>query len=270
MAANAAERLSHYSPEKIPTFGVNNLKKIDGMQRLNVVLANTNFALPLVHINIPEANVDAAIGWFNPDPYVNPQIDEASTIIMGDMLQALDTKVVVMTNSSKSEHLIQMAMKNLPPDTQLIILPSGKEETDGAAIRNRSVGELTSYIPVTGTPKVMGYPKEAISLEELRKLCPNGKGLFIVDDVYSTGETVRTMETVLGLGTSDEHHVAVIAIEKQYDVDTAKYIEYPLPPNLHAAFCLTEFLKLDALGIQRDELFQNDKATIPKAILLPD
>lgn len=267
---SGAERLLQYSPEKIPTFGVESLKKIGGMQRLNVELASTKFALPLVHLNIPQINVDAAIGWFNPDPNVNPQIDEASTILMGDMLQSLDAKAVIMTNSSKSEHLIQMAMKNLPPNTPLIILPSGKEETDGAVIQGRSTGELVSYVPVTGTPKVMGYPKDAITLEELRKLCPNGKGLVIVDDVYTTGETVRTMEKVLGLKEVNEHHVAVIAIEKQFDGETGKYIENPLPSNLHAALCLTEFLKLDSLGIKRDELFQNDKATIPKAILLQD
>lgn len=268
--AASAERLSSYSPETIPTFGPRNITRIDGMQRLDVVLAHTHFALPLVHLDIPEFHVDAAIGWFNPDPNVNPQIDEASTIIMGDMFRALDAKVVVMTNSSKSEHFIQMAMRDLPPEATLIILPGGKAESEGAAIQDRSSGTLISYTPVTGTPKVMGYPKGAMNRDELRALCPNGKGIVIADDVYTTGETVRAMEQVLGLGETDEYHVAVIAIEKQYDGATGRYADHPLPANLHAAFGLTEFLALDALGIQRAELFRNDKKTIPQAIVLPE
>ena len=99
-------------------------------------------------------------------------------------------------------------------------------------------------------------------MDELKKLCPDGKDLVIVDDVYTTGETVKAMETVLGLGETGKHEIAVIAIEKQFD---GQYREKQLPKNIRAAFNLTEFLELDKLGIERSKLHEYDKRTIPHA-----
>lgn len=255
---------------EIPTFGIERIGEYNGRNRLNITLAKTGFKLPLVHLNFPGVVEEAAIAWFDPNPEVNPQIDEAATIAMTDMLKRIRPKVVVMTNSSKSENFIKEAVKKLPKGTRLIILPSGSEEEKLEEIKERSSGELLSYTPVTGTKKVMGYPKpldgqtDYLTLEELRKLCPDGKGLAIVDDVYTTGETVKAMETVLGLGETAEHHIAVIAIEKQYD---GQYREKVLPKNIHAAFNLTEFLELDKLGIDRAKLHEYNKKTIPHAIV---
>ncbi len=252
---------------EIPTFGIERIGEYNGKNRLNITLAKTGFKLPLVHLNFPGVE-EAAIGWFDPNPEVNPQIDEAATIVMTDMLKRIRPKVVVMTNSTKSEHFIKEAVKKLPKGTRLIILPSGSEEEKRAEIEERSAGELLPYTPVTGTKKVMGYPKpvdgqtDYLTLEELKKLCPDGKDLVIVDDVYTTGETAKAMETVLGLNEADEHHIAVIAIEKQYD---GQYREKVLPKNIHAAFNLTEFLELDKLGIDRTKLHEYDKRTIPHA-----
>lgn len=255
---------------EIPTFGIERIGEYAGRYRLNITLAKTGFKLPLVHLNFKDVE-EAAIGWFDPNPFVNPQIDEAATITMTDMLKRIKPKVVVMTNSSKSENFIKEAVKKLPKGTRLIILPSGSEKVDGREeIQGRSEGELHSYTPVTGTKKVMGYPKKAdgqvdyLTLEELKKLCPDGKGLVIVDDVYTTGETVKAMETVLGLGEEAKHEIAVIAIEKQYD---GQYREKKLPKNIRAAFNLTEFLELDKLGIDRKKLHEYNKKTIPRVLV---
>jgi len=254
---------------EIPTFGIERIGEYNGRNRLNITLAKTGFKLPLVHLNFPGVE-EAAIAWFDPNPEVNLQIDEAATIEMTDMLKRIRPKVVVMTNSSKSENFIKEAVKKLPKGTRLIILPSGSEEEKLEEIEGRSSGELLSYTPVTGTKKVMGYPKpvegqtDYLTLEELKKLCPDGKGLVIADDVYTTGETVRAMETVLGLSEAAEHHIAVIAIEKQYD---GQYREKVLPKNIHAVFNLTEFLELDKLGIDRAKLHEYNKKTIPHAIV---
>jgi len=258
--------------KEIPTFGVNNIREVNGKKRLQIQLATTEFLLPLVHLNFPGVE-EAAIGWFDPNPEKNPQIDEAATIAMETMLKEIKPKVVVMTNSTKSEHFIKEAMSKLPPETRLIILPSGSEETCQEDITNHSVGKLTRYTPVTGTPKVMGYPRwtkgqvDYLNLEQLKVLCPNGKGLAIVDDVYTTGATTKTMEAVLGLGEESKHQVAVIAIEKQFDGATGTYRNKKLPKNIHAAFNLTEFLGLDALIADRGKLHTYDKPTIPPAIV---
>ena len=112
---------------EIPTFGIERIGEYNGRNRLNITLAKTGFKLPLVHLNFPGVE-EAAIGWFDPNPEVNPQIDEAATIVMADMLKRIRPKVVVMTNSSKSENFIKEAVKKLPKGTRLIILPSGSEE----------------------------------------------------------------------------------------------------------------------------------------------
>jgi len=79
---------------------------------------------------------------------------------------------------------------------------------------------------------------------------------------FISGETVRAMETVLGLGEKSKHEIAVIAIEKQFD---GQYRDKQLPKNIRAAFNLTEFLELDKLGIDRKKLHEYDKRTIPHA-----
>jgi hypothetical protein len=258
-----------FQKREIPTFGFKDiLKDKDGKYRLHIKLGETGFQLPLVHLDIPYPN-EAALGWFDPSPEKNPQIDEASTEAMFGMLKKMKPKVVVMTNSIKSEHFIKEAVKKLPPGTKLILLPSGNDENE---VKNRSLKDasLTDYVPVTHTQKWMGYPKEKegqvdyISLEELKKLCPNGKGLVIADDVYTTGATSRAMEKVLGLNGKSKHKIAVIAIEKRFNGEYEKKI---LPRNITGAFYLAEFIELTKLGIDRSKLYKYDKPRILPAIV---
>lgn len=264
-----AERYLGLPKRIIPTYGYENISDYNGRYRLNIRLGKLGFGLPLVHLNFTGVE-EGAIGWFDPNPDVNPDIDREATKVMADMLKRMEAKVVVMTNSSKSENFIREAVKKLPRGTRLILLPSGSEEEKGAQIEELSVGELVTYTPVTGTRKVMGYPKPVegekkyITLDELKKICPEGKGLVIADDVYTTGETVKAMETVLGLNEKSSHQVAVIAIEKKFD---GQYREIPIPKNVHGAFELTEFVDLDKLGINRTMLHEYNKKTIPHAMV---
>lgn len=257
---------------EIPTFGLNDITRIDGKYRLRIHLAETDFFLPLVHLNFPGVE-EAAIGWFDPNPEKNPQIDEAATIAMGMMLKKMKPTVAVMTNSTKSEHFISQAVGQFSPTTHLIVLPSGSEEICRQNIIDRSVGTPTRYTPVTGTPKIMGYPSpqdgqlDYMSLTQLQTICPNGKGLVILDDVYTTGSTTKAMESVLGLQKHGKHHVIVVAVERQYDGSTHLYRGTDLPKNIHAAFYLSEFTGLDSIGINRSELHTYDKPSIPPAIV---
>jgi hypothetical protein len=268
-ARQFAENHLRLPKRKIPTYGYENISDYNGRYRLNIKLGKLGFGLPLVHLNFPGVE-EGAIGWFDPNPEVNKDIDREATKVMADMLKRMEAKVVVMTNSTKSENFIREAVKKLPRGTRLILLPSGSEEEKGAQIEELSVGELVGYTPVTGTKKVMGYPKPVgedkkyLTLDELKKICPDGKGLVIADDVYTTGETVKAMETVLGLTEKSKHQVAVIAIEKKFD---GQYRETSIPKNVHGAFELTEFVNLDNLGINRAKLHEYNKKTIPHAVV---
>lgn len=276
MAIHLGERARQFAenhfglPKRIvPTYGYEDIRDYNGRYRLNIRLGKLGFRLPLVHLNFSGVE-EGAIGWFDPNPLVNPDIDREATIVMADMLKRMEAKVVVMTNSTKSENFIREAVKKLPRGTRLILLPSGSEEEKGAQIEELSVGELVGYTPVTGTKKVMGYPKRVegdkkyLTLEELKKICPDGKGLVIADDVYTTGETVKAMEAILGLTEKSKHQVAVIAIEKKYD---GQYREASIPKNVHGAFELTEFVDLDKLGINKAKLHEYNKKTIPHAVV---
>ncbi len=258
--------------KEIPTFGLKDIREMRDMYRLRINLAKTDFYLPLVRLPIPPPN-DAAIGWFDPNPEVNPLIDKAATETMTKLLQKMKPKVVVMTNSSKSENFIKEAVKEIKkksPKTKIILMSSGDKKAD---VTSRSETDLVSYTPVTGTNKFMGYATEAaakisgvdyMSFDDLKKLCPDGKGLVLVDDVYTTGETMRAMEKVLGLTEKSKHRSAVIAVEQKFD---GKYLPMTLPKNLKAAIRITEFERLDDLKIDRNKLFIYDKPTIPQALV---
>lgn len=252
--------------KEIPTFGLESIAEVEGKYRLHIRLSKTGFLLPLVHLNIPYPD-EAAIGWFDPNPEKNPQIAEAAGETMGNMLKNINPKVIVMTNSTKSEYFIRKAVKNLHKGTRLILLPSGVDEEE---VNYRSSSGTRDYIPVTGTKKWMGYPKKEesrqdyLSLEELKKLCPNGNGLVIVDDVYTTGATVKAMEEILKIKETDKHKVVVIAIEKKFN---GRYENSIAPKNVQAAFFLSEFQELDKLGLSRDKLHKYEKSTIPPAIV---
>ena len=253
---------------EVPTFGYNDIREIEGRYRLHVRLAKTGFLLPLVHLNIPYPH-EAALGWFDPNPEKNPQLDEAATAEMEKILKKLKPKVVVMTNSSKSEHFIREAVRSLPPGTELILLPSGDNE-DEIKGRSREDANFVDYVPVTHVQKWMGYPKKMedeqnyMTLEELKKAYPNSGDWVLVDDVYTTGKTIRAMEKVLGLGPKSRHNIAVIAVEKKFD---GRYQKISLPKRLHAVFNLTEFTDLSRLNIDRSRLHVYDKLTIPPAIV---
>ncbi len=252
--------------KEIPIFGLENIREVDGKYRLHIKLAKTGFLLPLVHLNIPYPD-EAAIGWFDPNPEKNPQIAEAAGETMGNMLKNIKPKVVIMTNSTKSEYFILKAVKKLPKRTRLILLPSGYDKKD---VDNRSSSRTKGYIPVTGTKKWMGYPKKEetqqdyLSLEELKKLCPGGKGLVIVDDVYTTGATVKAMEEILEIKENNKHKVVVIAIEKKFN---GHYENNIVPKNVQAAFFLSEFQELDKLELNRDKLHIYEKPNILPAIV---
>jgi hypothetical protein len=231
---------------------------------LRITLNDRGFDLPLVDVGTPEKTV--AVAWLNPDPTVNPELAQAASETTRKTLLGLHTNFVVMTASSKSEWYIQNAVARLSECT-LVRLPSYTDR--GRAVDESMEGSMVEYMPVTGlatnTPKYMGLPKNFAEL--VRQFSFGTLRMTLVDDVYTTGATLRAMEMTIepfGKYMQATHHIAVLAREAAFEVG------YPpnLPPGLHASIALPEFIGRYPAGSLIPIAQRNTPEGIPKAIAL--
>lgn len=190
-------------------------KDVPVTQILPVLLNYKAFGLPYVRPpNAPDAPV--LIPWFNPDHEVNPKLAEAAAQELS-LLISSDMKVVVGPASSKSNWLLERAV-DLANERygrvgdnaiQFMLLEGEKvrddEDSKDAAIDRlmRKIGDdgimnENGYVPITTDsdhPKFMGIKKKDV--DRIRRLCPEGLGLMVIDDVYSRGETMQEMQRLL-------------------------------------------------------------------------
>ncbi len=200
--------------------------------------------------NISKTSRPVWIAYFNPSSKHHLKLCEAMAYEMAKLFIELNSKIVVMPASHKSEEsinkAIKIASKKIGLSIKLIRLLGTKRTSEGKEIvsedflmRKSAKGFVVSYMPITSpnNPKLLGiYPKDVELLRRhYKKYCQNGEGLVLADDAFTSGNTIKAVQKivnkVLGLPMDYEHPVAVLAEEVSWDEN---YFLRPLPSNLIA------------------------------------
>lgn len=258
---NFAERNYRTLHGDIPAFGTKDIFRDNTDRlRLTINLMGTQFGLPLVHIPASNAHSDLAIAWFNMDPRVNPELANASIQFLVKKLNFLRPTLVGMTNSSKSEGPIIQAADACQTHPHVLLLPSGKAGEKDTEIQP---GSKITYTPVTGTTKEMGLPF-GLTVEDLKNYLLQGRSV-LVDDVYTTGATIKAMTETLKTKEWMLHRL-VVALEKPYHETGFKKA---VPDDIHAGIVIPEFVALSQQGIEISRLYSSErKEEIPPALIL--
>lgn len=171
-----------YRPEDI--------KFRDGNPYLSIILGQ--MALELVLKNVGSQEKPIWIAWFDPR---ESEVQKAGTEALIQILDDMGHLGLAITPySSKSGPMIEEACREVK--LPLLTLKGGKDET---ALREEvgQKGSVYGYYPITSpeNPKYMAFDQEA--RQRILKTVKSGQQIGIIDDVYSSGATIKA--TLIGL-----------------------------------------------------------------------
>lgn len=234
----------------IPTYTENNITP-DG-KFLNIELNNQSFPLELR--NVGNTEHPAYIAWMDthPDhPHVPVGLPHAAAVERAQLLVKManyyrkDVRAIVTASSTKSipsiQEAVQIASKLMGHEVHLVILLGGSEK-DKDELAKRSALPLVSYTNITsqGKEKYVGITKDNLDL--LRKLHIEGKEIWEMDDIHTTGGTTggvqKTVDEALGLPITFRRPLIVVARESPYD----DLYPHKAPDNVFALRHLPEFV----------------------------
>lgn len=171
-----------YRPEDI--------KFRDGNPYLSIILGQMALELALKNVGSQEKPI--WIAWFDPR---EAQVQKAGTEALIQILDDMGHLGLAITPfSSKSGPMIEEACHEVK--LPLLTLKGGKDE----AVLKEQVGangRVYGYYPITSpeNPKFMAFDERARQL--ILKTVENGQQIGIIDDVYSSGATIKA--TLAGL-----------------------------------------------------------------------
>lgn len=238
---------------KPDVYGKEDIILFEGKRWLPIKLGGRRFGLPLVNVG---DNQSKAIAFFIPDPNINYELALASSKEMAGLLEKMKPRIVIKEPSTKSGLFIDTAIAILHKKPQKVIQLIGGESAD--EVKHITGDVAVAYVPVTrlatGKAKYVGIMPE--DRRAIAKLTPDGYGLTIAEDVYSTGATVRATAELLGI---EHFYIATIARESEFDSSYPP----PLAKNMRAILYLPEIL-----GFEANELYSiADRISIPPAIV---
>lgn len=181
-----------YRPEDI--------KFRDGNPYLSIILGQMVLELALKNVGSHESPI--WIAWFDPR---EAEVQKAGTQALITILDDMGNVGLAITPfSSKSGLMIAEACQEV--DLPLLTLNGSK---DLAALEQQAGdgAKIYSYNPVTSleTPKYMAFSEEAIF--RIKNTISHGGQIAVIDDVYSTGATVKAalagLKEILGKDYDD-------------------------------------------------------------------
>lgn len=186
-----------YRPEDI--------KFRDGNPYLSIILGQ--MALELILKNVGSQESPIWIAWFDPR---ESQIKNAGTESLIQMLDNMGHLGLAITPySSKSGPMIADACREVR--LPLITLKGGKDE---ATLKEQvgKAGKVYGYYPITShdQPKFMAF--DTYSQQLILKTIRNGQQIGIIDDVYSSGATIKAALEGLKEIIGDHYNDALIEV----------------------------------------------------------
>lgn len=170
-------------------------------------------ALELVLKNVGSATEPIWIAWFDPR---EKEVQEAGTKALVEMLNEIkDISLALTPYSSKSGPMIKEAcgLLNLP----LLTLQGSYDKNKLKQDHNSQ--HIYVYHPITSlsNPKYMAFGKE--TRDYVLSVLRMGKKLVIIDDVYSSGNTVKTillgLKDILGEELYDNAQIEVVTVARE-------------------------------------------------------
>ena len=221
----------------------NDVLAIGGQPVLPLSANGLTAYLPLKNVNEGKQNVPPVwIAWFD------PLVDEAGQVgvdLLAPYLTQLAPDLAIQPASSKSEGMIAAAVQRteatLERSIPLVTLVGG---TDLDAVRADLVAEgvreadlpnwIVSYQPITGKDKYVAVLPSVV--ERMVEILDRGGQVTLVDDIYSSGATVRAAREVMqralarhGYGEAPaQFPVVAVAQEVEGDYDDVQRREVGL------------------------------------------
>lgn len=199
---NAKLSLLDRSPRQILT--KNDVLAVDGQPVLPLSANGLTAYLPLKNVN--QGRQDAPpvwIAWF--DPLVH-EAGQVGVDLIAPTLTHLAPDLAIQPASSKSEGMIAAAVRRteaaLERRIPLVTLVGGTDldavQADlvaGGVCEADLPGWIVSYQPITGKTKHMAVLPGVV--ERLVEILARGGRVTLVDDIYSSGATVRAAREVM-------------------------------------------------------------------------
>lgn len=179
---------------------------------LEIILGQ--MVLELVLKNVGSDTEPIWIAWFDP---MEEKTKKAGTSALVEMIGKLENVSFALTpSSSKSGPMITEACNQakLPVLTLL-----GSKDLSELEDKVSSDQKIYSYYPITSPekPKYMAFPENSIM--HIQAAVKSGEGLAIIDDVYSTGATVKAilegLKDILGEELYKKSKIEVISVARE-------------------------------------------------------
>lgn len=184
----------------------------DGTPFLEITLGQIVLELALKNVGSEEEPV--WIAWF--DPRVE-EVRNAGVSALVEMLSKIDDVVLALTPFSfKSGPMINDACKelNLP-----ILTLQGSHDLEELKSQVGGDEKIYGYHPITSQnkPKYLAFGKEVRNY--IASIIKLGKKIVIVDDVYSSGNTIKTillgLKDILGSDLYAQAQIEVVTVARE-------------------------------------------------------
>ncbi|HML23267.1 MAG TPA: hypothetical protein PKD09_16550 [Aggregatilinea sp.] len=238
---NANLSLLDRSPRQVLT--KNDVRAVEGQPVLPLSANGLTAYLPLKNVNAGKQDVPPVwIAWFDP---LENEAGQVGVDLIAPALTQIAPDLTIQPASSKSEGMIAAAVQragtSLDRSIPLVTLLGGMDlDAVQAALVAEGVREsdlpgwTVSYQPITGKIKHMAVlPSVADRMVEILE---RGGQVTLVDDIYSSGATVRAAREVMGRALARRGYdapatlfpVVAVAQEVEGDYDDAQRREINL------------------------------------------
>lgn len=195
--------------------------KETGDHFLRIIIGQLELILWVKNVNTQEEPV--YIAWFDPS---REDQREVGSQVLAELLANRENTIAITPASSKSEAMISQACS--ANEIPLITLKGSRDSEEISNLVGNN-GRVNDYYPITSPdkPKYMGITIHQI--EEIKQSIEQGQSITLVDDVYSSGATIKEMikllQEILGEKLFTQANIEVVTFAREGVIENDKMPE---------------------------------------------